>query len=436
MRSPTGASRATSPLILAALAALTAATLSANLLYLVQVQGCKPSLVACGLGSGSWAMPDSVGYVRLARQIRSEGLTSVTFENRTPGYPLLLAGSLTLTGAVTPALWIAIPLGALAAAALAWIAGAISGQRSAALATGVLFSVWSNVHAMSAMLLTDALHAFLAAAGLASALAWRSSQRPEWAVASALAWMLTQSLRPTFFPVALLLAILLFVRGAPARRNRITAALCVATLLIPIAVVTSNWVRLGLAGPSTKLAYAAACESVPQLKKRLGVAKHRQAREECRLRQRDLSPAERVRTQNAEALRYFSAFPLETAKMLVASLGKQLLYPTHLVYSEVHVHLYPSWAVMRSHMLAVYWIAAFAGLVLLWQRDPRLAFFILGSFALIMLPSTLIHTAGARYRLPAEILCLPLAAMFGDAALRSLLARWRARRASIIGGVE
>ena len=105
MRSPASTTRATSPLLLLALAGLSAATLSANLAYLSHSQGCRPSLTRCALADGPWSQPDSIGYLRLARQIRSEGFGSVTFERRTPGYPLLLAGSLTLTGAVTPALW-------------------------------------------------------------------------------------------------------------------------------------------------------------------------------------------------------------------------------------------------------------------------------------------------------------------------------------------
>jgi hypothetical protein len=427
MRNPASTRSAASPITLVALGALASAMLGANLTYLALSQDCSASLVRCSLRTGPWSLPDTSGYLRLSRQIRADGFGSLTFENRTPGYPALLAGSQALTGAALPALWLAIPLGGLAAASLAWIAGLLAQRRGAALATGLLFAVWFNVHALATMLLTDALHGFLVALGLATALAWRESQRGGWALASACVWIAAQSLRLAFFPVALLLALLLFAPGASRRSLGISAALCAATLLVPIAVVSSNWMQHGLPGPSTKLAYAAACESVPQLKERLGVSTHREAREECRERQSDLSPAERVRTHTTEALHYFSAFPLETAKMLLASLRDQLLFPTRPVLRDEFAFLYPRWAVVGSHALALYWIAAFGGTLLIWRRDRRVALFILGSFMLVMLPSTLIHTAGARYRFPAELLCLPPAVLFGERIVHVLRARSRAR---------
>jgi len=430
MTTPAGPPRAAPAWLLLAVATLSAATLSANLLLLAGARGCTPSLSRCALGDGPWAQPDSVGYLRLARRIRADGFGSVTWERRTPGYPLVLAASLGLTGASLPALWLAVPLGALAAAASAWLAGFLSGRRSAAACAGCLFAVWPDVLAFAPLLLTDGLHAFLAVCALAATLAWRESGRGVWALAAGLAWAAAQALRPSLFGVAPLVALLLWTRPVSRRAVSVSAALCAATLLVPAGVTASNWLRLGLAAPSIKLAYAAACESVPMLKQRQGLARHRVARNECRERQRALSSVERVRAQRAEARAYLAAHPLETAHMLVDSALEQLLYPASAVHRPDYAHLLPTWLGIGSRGMALFWAAAFGGWLLAWRRDRRLALFLAGSFAMLMGPASLVHTAGARYRLPAELLLLPGAVVLVDHAVRALAARLRARRAA------
>ena len=428
MTRPAGPPRPAPAWLLLAAAALTALTLTANLTYLARSQGCEPSLHGCPVGNGPWMQPDSLGYMRLARQIRAHGFESITYERRTPGYPALMAGSLSLTGAALPTLWLTVPAGALAAAAVAWLATLAGGGRRTAAAAGGLFAVWPAVHAFAPLLLTDALHAFLCVTALAATLAWRDTGRAGWALAAAAAWMAAQTLRPNFFLVAPLLAILLYRPALPRRTAAVSAALCCAALLVPVGVVASNWVRVGVAAPSIKVAYAAACESVPKLRQRLGEGNHFALREECRERQRELAPAERMRTQNAEAIAAFAEHPFETAHMLFDSGLEQLLYPSMAVHRERFVDLYPAWLGVGSHAMALFWVAAFAGLLLLARSDLRLALFLAATFALVMGPGALVHTAGSRYRLPIELLFLPLAvAAVGHAA--SALVRRAVHRA-------
>lgn len=415
--------RRVTPALLLALGGLAGALLSAHLIYLAHSEGCRPSLLACPVSDGQWQQPDTLGYVRLARQIRVHGLGSVTYEKRPPGYPLLLAGSLALTGAVTPVLWVTVVAGMLAVAALAWLAGYLTGRRSSAVAAGLLFCVWLPVYRYGPLLLTDALHAFLAAIALATAVAWRASHGAGWAAVSAFAWVAVQSLRATFFAVAPLLVLLLIERGASRRIRAVSASVCAATLLVPTFVVASNWLHHGLASPSVKLAYAAACESGPMLKARMGHGAFRNLRRDCQLRTNHLPPRERVAAQWAEAREVLGAHPGKTAAMLAGSVWRQMTVPLRPFHTEPFRQRYPGWLWVGSAGLVLFWLCGLGGLVLLWRQQRGLVLFLVGAAVMVLVPSSLVHTADARYRFVLDLLFVPVVVVFVDGVARRLRSR-------------
>lgn len=392
-----------------AIAGLTALVLSAHLLYLGASEGCSPTLVGCAIGNAIWAQPDTTGYVRVAAQIAEEGLFGATYERRPPGYPLVLLAAQRLTGSHPPALWLAVPAAALGAVCCAWLTGALSRDRFAAIAVGVAFAIWPTVHAMSTLLLTDALHAFVMLGACVATLRWREGGGRRFAGLAALGWALAQALRPNFVPIVVLLGLLLLPEREP-RRRMATLMLCASTLMVPAFLVASNQLHHGLAAPSVKFAFALACEGVPALEARLGRGDRDELHRACRERQSTMSIAERVADQNAVAWRAYRAHPFEMVAMLARSTYEQLVYRARWHHRGGFEPRYPTGAVVGRFAWKIYWLLAAAGFVVVAWRDPRLGLFLAGIFAIVMGPSSFAHTVGERYRLPVELLFLPVAA--------------------------
>lgn len=407
---------------LAAVGAVAFVLLAANLLYATGRQGCDSAALVCSSEGRPWTDFDTGQYLGLAAQLRARGLFRTQTILRPPGYPAVLAASLALTGEATPALWLAALFGGLAAAATAWLAGRLGGGRGAALAGGALFCLWLSNYRYSAMLLTDALHAYIAVCAVVLTLRWRDRERAVGAGLAGLLWLWAQAIRPTFVALPLLLPLLLWKRRASARYAAVSVALWLATFLVPGYLIAVNHARHGVAMVSALPGYGVACEAVPRLKARLGMGEFHRLRKQC-VDYYGIVPVERrTRKQLADAFAFFAQHPLPALAAQLGAVADQMLDPLRPWYHEQSAHLYPGWLRVGRPTLAVFWLAALGSLVWLVRVDPGLAAFLALTAALVMGPASNVAEVGGRYRLLLDLLWLPVVAAAGAA----LLARVRA----------
>jgi hypothetical protein len=403
--------------VLLGVATLAALLHAGNLLHLARSYGCNLPRLGCLEAVGRSATPDTRSYLEVAAQIRERGLLGASYRRRPPGYPLLLGLSQRLTGSHSAVLWLAPPLAGVAAAAIAWLAALLAGRARAGLAAGLLFCAWPNAYQFAPLLMTDALHAFLAVAALAATLAGRERERVAAAGIAAALWAVVQSLRPTFFPLALALPLLLAKRRAGRRTRRLSLALWGATLLVPALVLASSLATPGATGlPNT-------CYLVPRLQQELGLGQFDRLRAQCRRRyHRD--PWRQTRRD----LEFLRAHQGDALASLGRELGTQMWFPHRPYYFRELAPLYPAWSAMRPRSAAAFWLCAAAGLLLVARRRPGLAGFLLLALALVMGPSLLTTRVGARIRFPLDLFALPLVAVLAERILARairLLRRWR-----------
>ncbi len=387
--------------------ALLAALLHAgNLLHLARAHGCDLPGLACLDAVGRSATRDTPSYLSVASEIRERGLLGTSFRRRPPGYPVLLGLARGLTGEAAAVLWLVPLLAGVAAAAIAWLAGALAGRARAALLAGLLFCAWPNAYQFGPLLMTDALHAFLAVTALAATLAWRERERAAAAGLSAALWAAAQSLRPTFFALGLILPVLLLRRGSSRRTRWISTALWGAICLGPVVVVASNFLRSGAAGlPNT-------CYAIPRLKQDLGLGDFDRLRAQC-WRRYERNPWRQAR-RDLEFLRQHKG---EALASLAGEFGTQMSFPHRPFYHRELAPLYPAWSEMRPRSALGFWLCAAAGWVLVARRRPAFAAFLLLALALVMAPSLVTTRVGARIRFPLDLFALPLVAVLADALL-------------------
>ncbi len=411
---------------LAGIAGLALLLHAGNLLYLARAQGCRSPLLVCPTHVGPWGAGDYHTYRSVAVRIRDRGFFETSYLKRTPGYPLVLLSALTATGETSPARWLGPPAAALAAASIGWLAFHVTGSTAAAVLAGLLFCLWPSAFQLSSALRPDGPHAFLAVTALATTVGWRVTRHLPLAGLSAGLWLAVQSLRPTFFPLPLLLPILLWLPRASPSYRRASAALWLATVLVPAFVVGSNWRTHGIATPSHVLTVNLACYSVPRLKEELGLGSFHELRRECWSRYRRRPPQEKVPAQLEEASSFFRAHPLPALRSFAHEIGAQMLHPIRPWASRQQEALYPRWAAIGSAGVGAFWLLGIAGLYAVTLRDPRLAIFLLLSAAAVMLPAATSHLVGGRLRFPLELFMLPVA-VAGAASIARLVGTLRRR---------
>ena len=366
--------------------------------------GCESIGLVCPVTKPVPAAPDTRSYVEVAQQIRERGVLGADYYHRTPGYPLLLALSLALTDEPTPALWIGPLLAGIAAAAIAWIAGLLTGRVGGALAAGLLFCVWLNAYQYVPVLTTDATHGFLAVTAVAATLWWRDAEKAPVAAFAAGLWMAVQSLRHTFFALPALLPFLLWKRRASRAYLGLSLAIWVSTCVVPSFVVGSNWVRHG------RLLPAQACYAVPRLKQEMGVGEFRSLRARC-IRRYRVDPV----AQSRRDWQYLLDRPGPAAKSFAREIKIQMLYPVRPFNHRSLERLYPSWTETHPSVITALWLASAGGLPILARRMLPVALFLGLALALVMLPAANVHAVGARIRFPMDLFFLPVAVVFGDA---------------------
>jgi hypothetical protein len=421
--------------VLVGVAALAGLLHAANLVHLARARDCALPTLACPGQASPWPGRDTSAYRAAAAEIRAEGLFGASWLERMPGYPLVLLAAEGIAGDDAAALWWGPPLAALAAAGIGWIAGWLSGSVGAALAAGLCFCLWPNAYQYSARLLTDGPHGLLAVSALAATLCWRETGKPAAAGAAGLLWMAAQTLRPTFFALPLLLPLLLWKRERQRRDAALALALWLASLVVPLGIVTANQLRHGLWLPPI------ACYAAPRLEAELALTRRPEAervpavertlfahfRRRCMERYHADPAAQAARDRD-----FLLAHPGAAARSAAGEIADQMLYPSRPYAAPGMESLYGGWrypaAGERSVGLAVFWLASIGGLARVARRDPGVAAFFALAAGLVMLPAANSHLVGARLRFPVDLMALPVVLACVVAALRRVPTPARLRR--------
>ncbi len=410
-----------------------------NLVYLAKSFDCNLWSLECSGEVSPWAANDTSSYLRVADRIREQGFFGVSYLRRLPGYPALLALSLTLTETAAIALWLGPLLAGAAAVAISWIVWLVTGRQVVSLVAGFLFCCWPNAYQFSGLLLTDGIHAFLVVTALASTLWWRNGERTVAALLSVASWMAAQTLRLTFFPLPIIFPMLLWKRRSSRRYVLFSSAMWVALLLIPTFVIGSNWLRHGLSTPSAVPARNLACYSVPRLKDEMGMGEFFHLRRECIRRYEELGVEERVRLQLAEAGSFLLQYPAASLRSFSAEILRQLLSPLSPYYGKDQAVLYPGFMSAGQLLVAIFWLCGVGGWFVTMRRQPHLAWFLLFTLLIVLLPAATSHLVGARLKFPLELLFLPMAVVFMDHLVRLLVrfrVNWSHEGKSLAGGKD
>ena len=408
--------------VLVGTALLAAALQAANLWYLANRFGCDPIRLTCPGPDVPWVINDTDSYMEVAREMLDLGVLRASYLRRTPGYPLLLASSIALFGQPFAALWIAPLLAAAAGMAVSWTAVVLGRRLGAAALAGALFCAWPNDSQYSPLLLTDAVHGYLAVIAFSVTVAWVQRQRASLGWLAAGLWMATQLVRPTFFLLPFLLPVLLWQRHASRAYARVSFAIWIASGIMPLSIVTSNLVNHGMPIVSIVEPETLACYAIPRMKEEMGLGTFTEIRAAAWEHYGAVADLKvRVAMQRQEAWEFLRAHPLDALGSFGGELTSQLFAALHPGYARNLEQLYPAWLTPPAFAIHVYWIFAAVGLVTVARQQPNVAFFLLIVFVAVMAPATTSHWVGGRLRFPLDLLFMPVVAAF----LSSLVARSR-----------
>jgi hypothetical protein len=409
---------------------------AANVRYLLSANGCLSPLLVCAPRNGAWATNDTPSYVSVAEQILTHGFASASYIIRPPGYPLLLAGAIALTGEPTPGLWLAPFAVAIAAVAVVWFTFTLTQSIASTTAVAAIFLLWPTAYALTPLLMTDAVHAYVAVTASVLTWEWRQREAPAIAVLAALFWLAAQSLRPTFLVLPVLLPVLLWKRYKTRKSQLYTLSLWLTTFLVPAFLLLSNLANHGVLTMSAHMPNILACQSVPRVKEELGMGEFKKLRQDCWQRhswRQVLEPGDhaikaKLNEMNREAMEFFRRHQMASLKSFLREIEVQLLTAPDPAYFPTQRSLYPAalsrFALSRRlgpDFMKVFWMAAFLGVAIAWSRSYRnLACFGVLCGLVVMLPAGTSHWVGARLRFPMDLLAMPMVLLSIDALARML----------------
>jgi hypothetical protein len=199
---------------------------------------------------------DAVTYVMPAENLLSHGVFSRETQPpylwepyRTPGYPLVIAGSIALFGNYQWTLYLAAMTAGIAGGCAVWLTQQWSGNRVAQHIAGIGVALLPNSLGLAGMLLTDAIVGHLVLLWLC--LVYRGFTRSSnWSlVASALVLGCLQSFKPTFALGALLI-VAIGVLFSGFRRWTVIVTLVLLSFPVPICFSMMNLRDHGVFAPT------------------------------------------------------------------------------------------------------------------------------------------------------------------------------------------
>jgi hypothetical protein len=402
----------------------------------LSANGCLSPLLVCAARDGAWATYDTSSYVGVAEQILTHGFASASYIIRPPGYPLLLAGAIALTGEPTPAVWLAPLAAAMAAVAVVWFTFTLTQSLASTTAVAAMFLLWPTAYALTPLLLTDAVHAYVAVTAAVLTWEWRQREAPAVAVLAALFWLAAQSLRPTLLVLPVLLPVLLWKRYKTRKSQLYAVSVWLTTFLVPAFLLLSNLTNHGVLRMSALTPYVLACFSVPRVQEELGTGEFNRLRQDCWRRhhwREVVEPGDRaikaeLDEMNREAMEFCRRHKMASLKSFLREIEGQLLTAPAPAHFPTQRSLYPAalsrLAVSRRlgpDFMKVFWIAALVGVAIAWSRGSRnLACFGVLCGLVVMLPAGASHYVGDRLRFPMDLLAMPMVMLSIDALTRTV----------------
>ena len=379
-------------------------------------------------------MGDSGSYTLSSQALFDSRPMAPLFRERIV-FPLFLAAGIKL-GDPTKTLFLMLPLHGVAVMAICYVAGTLSRRRWVSVLSGLLYVANPSLYNFGINLGPDVLHAQLAIIATALAIAWPRSLRMSLLVGATLAWIVTQLTRPTYYPIALGLALLWWpcLKNPGVRRATILAL--AATLLVPMFFVGTNAIRYGVATP-----YFAGYENVVKIiPARIRMLK-RHAQDPSQLYSRLYLEEEERAGQDPDylALQLRVACPtpkdfsLHYRNLMKASLDligsnfglfirsgieelrlttmgcgsspANKIIPANAAFAAAHD------SVIRKTTKLALPLFVLGVLMALANRQRRVLAFVFICFALVFAPSVMLWWQGLRTRLPAELLMIPFVAL-------------------------
>jgi 4-amino-4-deoxy-L-arabinose transferase-like glycosyltransferase len=386
-------------------------------------------LLSSRSGTALYLAPDSKTYIAPANNLLNHGQFSRELSSpylrepyRTPGYPLLIAAFLAITGNPMSVLAAAPLLAAFLAFTLVRLTWELFGDRHAARLAGFAVAFFPNGLGLSVMVLTDFAHGcFFIFALWATFRAIRDHSAVNGA-AAALFWMAAQLIRPTL-SVAFVLIVAI---GVWLARDRWQIAMIAALTLLSFAVpLYLSWRTLEAHGIF-----------VPSLQGEMAMAEIVIPRGEALATGRDIGEMARKAHLQDEQTAAAGSAPGRNIYVRIYNAERARAGPTFqryrpyvflgLAMEAVRQVLAPwDWIVVSVFGETVFWARVFCGILYL----AFLALAVLGTsiavrrvgfgtpavlwfiFLFWIGTSAFNFFAGARYRLPGDLTLIPLAAL-------------------------
>jgi hypothetical protein len=394
------------------------------------------AFISLSLAPGIRAIPllsgDSARYVRVAnnivhhRAISMDSAPPFRWEaDRPPGYPLLIATSIGLTGHEHWTLYFA----ALSAAAAAWAAVTLTGlwtdRKRAFHAAGLLVAFMPNSVGLSAMLLVDALfgHLMLVWCCLVQ-LSFRHLRRAT-VFGCVLVFTYLQLLRPQLLVLGwaiILFATLIF--GRPRYRMTLACILVLGSLIVPVYLTVRTYRDHGIATPTmvgirSGREYLQAKYIAEESGREFVTARDFVRSEDSRAAEQLTEPesltARRYLVAQARLKEFLWSHPGDVTRLMGMEFARQAVAPQEFAASVI-LDRSPI-SVRMLGMLVTILLLALTGIGACNVPDRRVPLFVFGVMAFYLATGSLTQFNGSRLRFPADMTAVPLAAI-GAASLR------------------
>jgi hypothetical protein len=387
------------------------------------------SFISISLIPGIRAIPllagDSARYVRVAMNIVEHGAISSDSAppfrwegDRPPGYPLLIASSVLVTGQAHWALYFAAVSAALAAWAAVTLAGIWGAPHATLHAAGLFVALMPNSLGLSAMLLVDAIfgHMMLTWCCLVHLSFRRSSHAP--VIGTLLVFGLLQLLRPQLLVLGwamILFAIL--VLGQPRRRLIVGSIVMLGSFVVPSYLTLRTYRDHGVATP-TMVGIRSGREylQATYLAEQSGIEFVR-ARD--RVREEDSKAAELLKKPESQSARRYLVgqtrlkefvlrHPADVARLMSVEFARQAIAPQEFAASLMMARVPTLVRILGMCVTLLLLALAVFGAR---RSDRRAVVFLAGICAFYLATGSLSRFNSSRLRFPADMAAVPMAAV-------------------------
>lgn len=193
--------------------------------------------------------PDAPVYLGMTESLaRGERLDPMYQERLLLPCILLILRFVGFSHTVFP--WIVSLLLVPTVVAVGWLAWLLTQRVTAAYIAGVLTTLYPTAYQYGILVETDTLHLYLAVLAVVGTVAASRSQNNTWFLGTGVLWFLTHLARPALWGMGLVLP-LFFWKALKTQGTRWAAVLaCCGALAVPVGFAVSNIVRFGIASPS------------------------------------------------------------------------------------------------------------------------------------------------------------------------------------------